>query len=129
MTFDAEKRVAQYVQIRDELKRMDEEHKDRKRPLTALKEKIEAQMIEHIQSTNSNSISTNAGTMYLTPRKSASLADPAVFMDYVIENSAWDLLDRKANVSAVEDYINEHSAPPPGCNFSSTITIGVQRKS
>jgi hypothetical protein len=129
MTFDAEKRVSQYVQLRDELKRMDDEHADRKRPLTALKEKLEAQMLEYIQATNSNSISTNAGTMYITPRKSASLADPAAFMEYVIKNNAWDLLDRKANVTAVEDFINEHEAPPPGCNFSTRLTIGVQRKS
>lgn len=129
MAFDAEKRVAQYVQLRDELKRMDEEHSERKRPLNELKEKLEAQMLEHIQSTNSKSVSTMAGTMYITPRKSASLADAAAFMDYVISNNAWDLLDRKANVSAVEDYVNEHDAPPPGCNFTTRLTIGVQRKS
>lgn len=129
MTFDAEKRVSQYVQLRDELKRMDDEHSERKRPLTALKEKLEAQMLEYIQATNSNSISTNAGTMYITPRKSASLADPAAFMEYVVKNNAWDLLDRKANVSAVEDFINEHEAPPPGCNFTTRLTVGVQRKS
>jgi hypothetical protein len=38
-------------------------------------------------------------------------------MDYVIANAAYDLLDRKANVTAVTEFIKENNAPP-GVNFS-----------
>jgi len=46
----------------------------------------------------------------------------------VIGSEAWDLLDRKANVTAVSDFIEENNAPPPGVNFSTTYVVGVRRK-
>jgi hypothetical protein len=49
-------------------------------------------------------------------------------MRYVIGNEAWDLLDRKANVKAVEDFIEENDLAPPGVNFSTTYVVGVRRK-
>ncbi|KRQ07508.1 hypothetical protein [Bradyrhizobium manausense] len=76
---------------------------------------------------NGNSVATDAGTVYRSEKKSASLADAQAFMDYVIQNNAWDLIDRKANVTAVEDFINQHNAPPPGVNWSSTFVAGVRR--
>ena len=48
-------------------------------------------------------------------------------MDYVIQNNAWDLIDRKANVAAVEDFINANNTPPPGVNFTSAYVAGVRR--
>jgi len=74
------------------------------------------------------SVRTDTGTVYRTEKKSASLADPDAFMRYVIGNEAWDLLDRKANVKAVEDFIEENDLAPPGVNFSTTYVVGVRRK-
>jgi hypothetical protein len=48
-------------------------------------------------------------------------------MDYVIQHNAWDLIDRKANVTAVEGFINQHNSPPPGVNFASVFVAGVRR--
>jgi hypothetical protein len=57
------------------------------------------------------------------------LADPEAFMKYVIDNQAFDMLDRKANVTAVKEYVQETGALPPGVNLSSIKTIGVRRAS
>ena len=48
-------------------------------------------------------------------------------MEFVIENEAWDLLDRKANVTNVEEFINKENCAPPGVNFSRRYVAGVQR--
>jgi len=93
----------------------------------SLSEKVEAVSTDVITSDPGNSIATDAGTAYRTEKKSASLADSEAFMNYVIANQAFDLLDRKANVTAVEEHIKENDAPPPGVNFSSTFVVGVRR--
>ena len=49
-------------------------------------------------------------------------------MDYVIDNSAWDLIDRKANAKAVEDFIKEHGVQPPGCKYTDALHLGLRRK-
>lgn len=126
-TVDIEHRVAQYVALRDEIKKRDDLHKEQMRPMRDLLEKINNVLLEHLNSVSGESVRTTSGTVYRTEKKSASLADPEAFMRYVVENDEWDLMDRKANVTAVADYIAEHGAPPAGVNFSTTYLVGVRR--
>jgi len=126
-TVDIAKRVAQYVALRDEIKRLDDKHKEDMKKHREMLDKLNGVLLEHLNSVNGNSVRTDAGTVYRSEKKSASLADPDAFMRYVIENGEWDLMDRKANVTAVADYIEEHGAPPAGVNFSTTFQVGVRR--
>lgn len=126
--FDVAKRTDQLVRLRDEINRLDDEHKERMKPYKVMYEKLTGLMMEHLKATNSESVKTDSGTVFLSSRKSASLADPDVFMQFVVKNNAWDLLDRKANATAVADFIEENNAPPPGVNFSVMETLNVRRK-
>jgi len=128
MSADIAKRVEQYVKLRDKIKQIKDEQKKILKPYNETLEQLNALLLAHLNGLNGNSVSTDAGTVYRTEKKSASLADAEAFMEYVIANNAFDLLDRKANVTAVEDHINEHNAPPPGVNFQSTFEVGVRRK-
>jgi hypothetical protein len=125
---DIQKRVEQYVKLRDLIKKNNDAHKKSMKPLNETLEKLNSVLLAHLNSLNGNSVATDSGTVYRTERKSASLADAQAFMDYVIANQAFDLLDRKANVTAVEEHIKENNTPPPGVNFTSTFEVGVRRK-
>jgi hypothetical protein len=122
-----DKRVAQYIAVRDALKAANEEHEARIKPLVDLQNMLTGWMENFMQTAGADNIKTAHGTCYRTTRYSASLADPEAFMGYVIANNAWDLLDRKANVTACKDYVAEKNAPPPGVNMSSISTVGVRR--
>lgn len=124
---DIATRVAQFVKLRDHIKKQNDDHKKTMKPFNETLEQLNSVLLAHLIAMNGNSVATDSGTVYRTEKKSASLADAQAFIDYVIANGAWDLLDRKANVTAVEDFINTHSAPPPGVNFSSTFVVGVRR--
>jgi hypothetical protein len=126
---DIAKRVEQFVKLRDLIKQKNDEHKKLMKPYNETLEQLNALLLAHLNGQSANSVATDAGTVYRTEKKSASLADAEAFMDFVIANGAYDLLDRKANVTAVEDHIREHNAPPPGVNFTSTFTVGVRRAS
>jgi hypothetical protein len=124
---DIATRVAQYVKLRDKIKAKEAEQKAELKPLKDTLEQLNAVLLAHLNQVGGNSVTTDGGTVYRTEKKSASLADAQAFMDFVVANQAFDLLDRKANVSAVEEYIRENDAPPPGVNFSSTFVVGVRR--
>lgn len=128
MTQDVAKRVEQYVKLRDVIKKVDDEHKKKMAPYRETLEQLNGVLLSHLNSANADSMSTEFGTTYKSEKKSASIADAQVFMDYVVNNSAWDLLDRKVNVLAAEEFIKAHNAPPPGTNFSITHVAGVRRK-
>lgn len=127
MTADIGKRAAQYVKLRDLIKERNDAHKVSMKPLNETLEQLNACLLAHLMDIGANSAATDSGTVYRTEKKSASLADGKLFMDFVIANGAWDLLDRKANVTAVEEFIKGNAAPPPGVNFSSTYVVGVRR--
>lgn len=120
-------RVDQYIKLRDKIKEIEARHKEELKVYKETLEKLNAVILAHLTQMGGESIRTAAGTAYVTEKKSASLADPQAFMDYVISNEAWDLMDRKANSTAVADFIAEHNAPPPGVNFSTTYVVGVRR--
>ena len=126
--FDADKRTEQYVKLRDYIRDTEARQKEELAQAKEMLRQLEALMLAHLDATNSNSINTKAGTFYRSSRKSASIKDGEAFMRYVIDNQAWDLLDRKANATAVADFIDAHNAPPPGVNFTTMVTLGVQKK-
>jgi hypothetical protein len=123
-----EKRVAQYVQLRDLIKQEDDAHKEKMLPKRETLEQLNSALLQALNAVNGDSISTAAGTVYRTERKSASVADMSAFWTFVVTQGDWDLVDKKANVTAVADYIAKHSAPPPGINFSTSYIAGVRRK-
>lgn len=73
-------------------------------------------------------IKTAVGTAFLTTKTTASLKDPDEFMKFVTATGKFELLDRKANTTAVRDYLKANGALPPGANLSSIQTVGVHKK-
>lgn len=124
---DIAKRVEQYVKLRDLIKQKNDEHKKAMAPFNETLEKLNSVLLAHLNSINGQSVSTEHGTVYRTEKSSASLADAQAFMDFVIANNAFDLIDRKANVTAVEEFIKENNAPPPGVNYQSRYVAGIRR--
>lgn len=125
---DIGKRVQQYIQLRDLIKQKEEAHKTELKPFKATLDKLNCVLLQHLQSINADNASIQGvGTVYRTAKCSASIADGDTFLKYVIANDAWDLLDRKANVTAVKDYIEENQTPPPGVNYSQTYVVGVRK--
>lgn len=124
-----QERVKQYVKTRDAIKAMDEAHEEAKRPLVELQNLLTGWLQNFMEQAGADNVKTSEGTCYHSTRYTASLADPEAFMQYVISNKKYDLLDRKANVTAVKDYVAENNALPPGVNLSAIKTVGVRRAS
>lgn len=127
MSEDVAKRVKQYVDVRDTIKRVEERHKAELAPLVEIQQRLQGILEAALDSANAESLRTANGTCYKSTRYSASLADPEAFMNYVIANNAFHLLDRRANATAVQDYVKEHHELPPGCNLNGIRSVGVRR--
>jgi len=128
MAEDIDKRIGQYIEIRDELKRIDAAHEESRKPLRNMQARL-AGMIRTFMETNNitDNLKSKSGTCYLSTKWSASLADPQAFMNYVIDTKQFELLDRRANVTAVKAHVEEHNTVPAGCNLTAIQTVGVRR--
>jgi hypothetical protein len=128
MTVDFEKRVGQYVALRDKIKTITERHKEELEPFKELLDKLNTALVGHLETVGADSVATPAGTAYRSAKKSATIVDMTSFWAYVVTQGDFDMVDKKANVSAVEDYIKANNSPPPGVNFSVMHVAGVRRK-
>lgn len=127
MIEDMEKRTRQFIEVRDMIKHLEDEAKDKIKPWKAIQDELAGKIQEFMSVNNLQNLKTSSGTCYTSTRHTATLADPDIFMKYVIEHKAFDLLDRRANSTAVKEFIERTKALPPGCNISAITTLGVRR--
>ena len=119
--------VEQMVKVRDKLKEADDAHKAKTKAARDYKEAPETKLLARLNDVGGESVKTAHGTVYRTTRRSATIADSGTFREYVIQESAFDLVDWKANANAVDDFIKNEGTPPPGVNYSTAYTVGVRR--
>jgi len=126
---DFDKRTAQYIMLRDKIKELDDAHKLAMKPYKDALEKLENLFLQQLDATNSNSIKTAAGTFFKSLQASATIADSNEFQRFVIGGAHWELLDWRANKTAVQELVNASGAPPPGVNYSTHVKVNVRRAS
>lgn len=120
--------VEQYVKLRDTLAAADDRHKEKTARAREYLEMLGGAMRDKLTAAGVDSAKTSAGTVYKTVKKSATVADGAVFRAFIVEHSAFDLVDMRANAPAVSDYVSSHEGnAPPGVNYSTRIEVGVRR--
>lgn len=119
--------VGAYVKLRDQIKAKNDAHAETMAKDLELQNMLTAWLTANLERVGAESVKTKAGTVYSSTRYSASLADPQAFMEYVKATDKFDLLDRKANATAVRDHVTETGSLPPGANLSAIRTIGVRR--
>jgi len=122
--------VAAYITIRDRRatrKRafLVEDEADKGR-----QEKIEAVFLMKFKELGIDSIkaSNGTGTAYKAVQTSATVADRSVFLEHVLANKAFELLDVRANKTSVAEYKEANEgAIPPGLNWREEQTVNVRR--
>src|SRR5579863_1345504 len=120
------KRVAQYRMIEAKTKELDEAHAKSLEPLTKIKALLQGYFEQFLTTTGQQTAVTPGGTIHWNHRVTASLEDPAAFMDFVIAEKRFDMLDRRANATAVKDYAKQMGTLPPGAKLNSIRTVGVR---
>jgi hypothetical protein len=128
-TPDFDTRVAQYVKLRDKIKELETANKETLKPYKEALEKLNGILLSHLNQINADSVSSSSGNVHRQVKKSASAPDKEAFWTFVVTQEMWEMLDYKPNVTAVEDFIKEQGAPPPGVNFTTRYEVGVLRAS
>ena len=122
--------VALYIQCRDWVKAQKVAYEAKVAPKKQAMEKIEGHLQGLLDKTGQIRGACRTGSFYATTRYSATIADKDVFKRHVIGTEEWDLLDFKANVVAVRDFIKDHpgiSAEVIGVKLNAISKIGVRR--
>lgn len=125
---DIEKRVGQFVKLRDLKAQIEDRHKDELKPINEAMEQLKQLMAKGLDALHVDSAKTSCGTVSFSTKASAALADKSAFWTYVVTTGQFELLDYKANVTAVKEHIEKNQGQaPPGVNFTTFRDVGVRR--
>jgi hypothetical protein len=126
---DDQSLIKRYVQIRDSQSQRKaaydlDDQKDKSMRLG-----IETEFLRRFNERGIDSVSSrDFGVAYRTTRTSTSIADFEALLGHVKENEAWELIERRVNKTAVQEFVEEHGDLPPGVNMSSVQQINFRRK-
>tara|TARA_B110000908_G_scaffold148558_1_gene181122 strand:- start:985 stop:1386 length:402 start_codon:yes stop_codon:yes gene_type:complete len=91
--------------------------------------KIEVEFLRRFQDRGIDNVSARGvGTAYRTTRSSATVADWDSLLEHVKTNEAWELLERRVNKTAIEQFKTVEGDLPPGINWSETQVVNFRRK-
>lgn len=121
--------IKAYVKIRDEVAAIEKAHKEHVAGLKHNLDKLESFMLQQAIAQNVSSFKTEHGTAYLKKNDSATVADWDALFGFILEHEAYDFLERRVSKLAVRSHLEAHKDLPPGVNFSTSVSINVNRPS
>lgn len=121
--------LAKYIETRDKRRALKRLFETEDAPFKDLETNLGLWLQRYMMDAGIDQIKAkDIGVTFLTTKFTASLKDPDEFMKYVVANNRFDLMDRKANTTAVRDFLKKEGALPPGANLNAIQTIGVHKK-
>jgi hypothetical protein len=91
--------------------------------------KIEVEFLRRFNERGIDNVSSKGvGTAYRSVRTSATVADWDELFGFIQQEEAWEMIERRVNKTAVEQYRSVNDELPPGVNWSETQVINFRRK-
>ena len=119
--------VAKYIELRDKKYELKHQYEFKAAKIDEVLDKIEAKLLETFDGAGIDSCKTEAGTAYASSFSTASVADPDAFLQFIVENEEWSLIERRASKTAVEQFIVANGDVPPGINYRKERVVNIRR--
>ena len=119
--------IQKYIELRDEIDRIENESKARVEPLKANLATMETWFQDQFNKRGVESSKTKHGTAFTQTKTQVSVDNMDFFVKFVDENKAWNFLNKVVNKTAVEEYIAQHNVPPPGVKTVTMRVVQVRR--
>lgn len=123
----ADQIIAAYVKHRNEKERLTADYKSNVKVIDEKLKKLEVWLQMWLSSQNINSVNTDAGTAYKTTVEQATVSDMNAFIEFVKENEAWHLLEKRVSKTGIREMLDADEPIPPGVNWYVTTAINVRK--
>ena len=129
MSVTVDEVIAAYVKLRTKKDAIEAEAKDRVKGVKEKLEQLEAWLKEKADEQGVTSFKTKHGTAFLTTTDYANVGDWDAVLEFVRENEAFDMLEKRISKIAVRGYIEANKEVPPGVNYGTKLEVNVRKPS
>lgn len=119
--------ISTYIKLRGKKEAIEAETKQRVAEIASKMDKLEAWIQVKADELGVTSFKTPHGTAFLATKDFASVADWDATLNFIKEEGAYDLLEKRVSKNAVRGYIEKMNAVPPGINYGSKLEVSVRK--
>lgn len=119
--------ISTYLKLRTHMEVIDSEAEQKKNDIKVKLMKLEAWIKEQADLQGVTSFKTKHGTAFLTTTDFANVADWDSVLDFIKNNEAYDMLEKRVSKTAVRGYIEKNKAVPPGVNYGTKLGVNVRK--
>ena len=117
-----------YIKIRETVQMKTRAHEEEISILEAQKDEIEAVMRDRLKAIKAESVNTKHGTIIMQVKTRYFPQDWAAFRNFVKENDAFELLEKRVAQGNLKKFIEENpDNVPPGLNVDSSYEVTVRK--
>tara|TARA_R110002012_G_scaffold302341_2_gene503197 strand:- start:301 stop:690 length:390 start_codon:yes stop_codon:yes gene_type:complete len=115
-----------YVELRDKKAKIEKSVKEQTKPIKERMDKLEAYLLRELQTQGVTSFKTPGGTAFIATQEWATVSDWETALQFIRDNDAYDLLERRVSKIAVRTLVDEGNAPP-GVNYGTKLGVNIRR--
>ena len=119
--------VKTYIKVREKKSQLKAGYDASKAKYDELQDKLEALLLVKFGELGVDSVKTEQGTAYTSVRTTATVADWDILLNFVKENDAYEMLERRVSKTAVEQYKAANDDLPPGINYGSERVVNFRK--
>ena len=124
-----DKVIAKYIDCRKTKDAIESEAKAKVSDIKEQMAKLEAWLKEKADQDGVDSFKTSNGTAFLTTTDFARVEDWDSTLEFIKDNEAYDLLEKRVSKTAVRGYIEANKSVPSGINYGTRIDVNVRKPS
>lgn len=119
--------IGRYIELRQAVAEAKAEFDEKKSKLNAEMEEIAETLRQAMANLGVESLKTPKGTAYIKEVTSVTTEDKSAFLDFIIANEMWELLDIRPSKAGVQEFAMETGDLPPGIDIRRVQDVGFRR--
>ena len=127
MTVTVDEVVSAYIKLRSKKEAMEADTKAEVKKIVEKMDKFEGWLKQQADAQGVTSFKTKHGTAFLKTTDYANVENWDAAFKFILDNQAYDLLNKAVSKVAVRGYIEMNKAVPPGVNYGTKIEVEVRK--
>lgn len=119
--------IRTYAKLRDQKAAVEGEVKDRVAQIKGKMDKLEAYLKEQMDAQGLTSFKSEYGTAFLTTTDFANVANWDEVLQFIKDNEAYDMLEKRVSKTAVREYMDKIKRVPPGITYGTKLDVNIRK--
>ena len=119
--------IRTYMKLRAQKTKLESSVKDDLAKLKTKRDKLEAYLKVEMDEQGLTSFKSDFGTAFLTTTDYANVENWDKTLQFIRDNEAFDMLERRVSKVAVRGYIEENKSVPPGVSYGTKLEVNIRK--